>query len=291
MKGKIFDIQRFSIHDGPGARTVVFFKGCNLACQWCHNPESIDINNQVSFNPDPCIGCWTCFEKCPYNVHRLVDDGEHQMVAKDCCGCYTCIDECFSGALTSVGKEMTIDEVMTAIKTDMTYYDNSQGGVTFSGGECMLQVDYLESLLKACKEVNIHTAVDTAGHVPWSSFERIMPYTDLFLYDIKASDSIIHKALTGVGNERIIENLQKLSNADADIIVRVPLIPGANEGEMEGIAAILEPLNIQKVEVLPYHKLGEGKHKIFDSLNNMKSFEIPDKKMIDRAKVQLKIKD
>ena len=249
MTATIFDIERSSFVDGPGIRTTVFFKGCNLRCAWCHNPESQRREPELAFFESRCTHCGKCLEKCPNALKR-------------CTLCGACATYCPTDARKIYGKEMSVDEVMKEILRDRAFYENSGGGVTFSGGECMLQIDFLEEILKKCKENGIHTAVDTAGHVPFEYFERILPYTDLFLYDIKAFDSEIHKQYVGVGNELILKNLAKLLACGASVWIRIPTIPtvNASEDEMRKIKAFLDEHGTpEKVELLPYHAMGEGK--------------------------------
>ncbi len=248
MKAIIFDIQRNSFVDGPGIRTTVFFKGCNLKCRWCHNPESQSPKRQMMVYKNKCIGCGKCAEVCPNKL-------------KSCDFCGRCEIYCPEDARKICGREYSADEVLSEIEKDRAFYDNSGGGATFSGGECMLQLDFLCEILKKCKENGIHTAVDTAGNVPWESFERILPYTDLFLYDVKAVSGELHRNGTGVSNELILENLKKLSRC-ADIIVRIPVIGGYNDNreEMKKAAEFLHGLGIKKVELLPYHAMGENKY-------------------------------
>lgn len=241
MQGLIFNIQRFSIHDGPGIRTTVFLKGCNLKCAWCHNPESQSPKKEILFYADNCARCGRC-ENIP------VEDADFI---------------CFNGARELCGKEMTAQEVLSVVTKDRAFYENSGGGVTFSGGECMLQLDLLTEMLKMCKEKGIHTAVDTAGHIPFESFEKILPYTDLFLYDIKIFDSQKHKQYVGVGNELIFENLKKLFERNAKIWIRIPVIPEVNDSieEMKKIKEfVLSYGTPEKVELLPYHAMGENKY-------------------------------
>ncbi len=247
-KGMIFDIVRNSFVDGPGIRTTVFFKGCNLNCAWCHNPESQSFERQLMFYKNKCTGCGKCKEVCPYNMEKC-----------DFCG--KCELYCPNNARKICGMEMTVEEVLSEVLKDKAFYDISGGGVTFSGGECMLQIDFLCETLKKCKENGIHTAVDTAGHIPFEYFERVLPYTDLFLYDVKLFDSEKHKKYTGVENSLIMENLKKLSDEGKEIIVRIPVIGGVNDNaeEIQKIADFLRPLNISKTELLPYHAMGEHK--------------------------------
>lgn len=280
-KGLIYNIQRFSLYDGPGIRTVIFFKGCNLRCLWCHNPESISRKRQLMFSPHNCIGCGECFKICRKDAHCLDDRGIHRIDREQCINCFDCVDTCYAEALEIVGQEVKTEYLKNAILTDLPYYKKSNGGVTFSGGECMLQIDFLKKILAFCKEQSIHTAVDTAGNIPWDSFEKILDVADLYLYDIKAADSDVHKRLTGVGNSLILQNLKRLSNLNKRIHIRVPYIPDANDKQMEKIADIIKDLNVECAHILPYHKLGISKHKSLDSNIETKDFDTPSKEEID----------
>ncbi len=263
MKATIFDIQRNSFVDGPGIRTTVFFKGCNLKCKWCHNPESQKLQKEIMFYKNKCTGCGRCKD-------LTVEDSNFI---------------CFNDAKEICGKEYTVDEILKEVLKDKSFYENSGGGVTFSGGECMLQIDFLKGILKRCKENGIHTAVDTAGCVSWVDFEKIMPYTDLFLYDIKCFSEHLHIEGTGVSNKMILENLKKLSeNFDGDIIIRIPLMTGFNDDleEMKQIANFLKDIRTKAVELLPYHKMGEHK---YDALNlSIKTYGVPAREQIDKYK-------
>ncbi|MBQ8214115.1 MAG: glycyl-radical enzyme activating protein [Clostridia bacterium] len=250
MTATIFDIQRNSYVDGPGIRTTVFLKGCNLHCAWCHNPESQDPKPQMMFYKNKCTNCGKCKEKCPNALEQ-------------CSLCGKCTLYCSIDARKICGREYTADEVLAEVIKDKAFYDNSGGGVTFSGGECMLRIDFLAEILKKCKEKGIHTAVDTAGHVSFERFERILLYTDLFLYDLKCFDSIKHKHFTGVKNELILENLKKLLATGKSVWVRIPIIGGVNdsEEELQKIKDFLKSCHPpQKIELLPYHAMGEHKY-------------------------------
>lgn len=268
-KAMIFDIQRNSFVDGPGIRTTVFFKGCNLRCKWCHNPESQSFEKQMMFYKDKCTGCGKCREVCPNHL-------------KKCDFCGKCELYCPADARKVCGREYTPAEVFAEVIKDKAFYDNSGGGVTFSGGECMLQLDFLREILEKCKSAGIHTAVDTAGNVPWKSFEKILPFTDLFLYDIKAFGAELHRKGTGVSNELILENLKNLSGR-ADVIVRIPVIGGYNDNdeEIRQIADFLKQIKIIKAELLPYHAMGEHKYTALG--RNPESFNVPDKNFMDRS--------
>lgn len=257
MKAQIFDIERNSFVDGPGIRTTVFFKGCNLNCRWCHNPESQSQKSQIMFYKDKCVGCGKCKEICPNDFQKC-----------DFCG--KCTIYCPVDARKICGKTYTVEDVFGEIIKDKLFYENSNGGITFSGGECMLQIDFLFEILKKCKENNIHTAIDTAGNVPFHYFEKIMDHTDLFLYDIKCFSKELHKKGTGISNEQILSNLKKLSNKfNGDIIIRIPVIGGFNDelDEMLKIKEFLKDISFKSIEFLEYHKMGEGK---YSSLNMQK---------------------
>ncbi len=269
QKGSIFDIQRSSFVDGPGLRTTVFFKGCNLHCMWCHNPESQKSFPEMMFYENKCTGCGKCKAICPNGM-------------TSCTLCGRCALYCPHDARMISGKEMTVDEVLREVLKDKSFYEASGGGVTFSGGECMLQIDFLAELAKACKESDIHTAVDTAGDVPWEHFEKMLPYTDLFLYDVKLSDREKHKIYTGAYNDRILCNLRKLSGRGSDILVRIPVIGGVNDtaGDMQAIAAILKECKISEFELLPYHRMGENK---FAALGRKaETFTVPTAEQLSR---------
>lgn len=254
IKANIFEIQRNSFVDGPGIRTTVFFKGCNLRCKWCHNPESQAPGPQIMHYKTKCQGCGECKKICPNGLN-------------DCKLCGKCIAACPSDARQICGKEYTVSEVFSEVVKDKLFYDTSNGGVTFSGGECMLQIDFLREILKKCKDVDIHTAVDTAGNLPWEYFESILSYTDLFLYDVKAFSERLHIEGTGVSNNRILSNLKRLSKeCGAKIIIRIPVIPlfNANEEEMKNIAEFLSGIDCSDIELLPYHKMGSHKYEALD---------------------------
>ena len=269
--GRIFNIQRYSTHDGPGIRTTVFMKGCNLRCAWCHNPESFSVEPTLEFNADLCIGCGRCAEVCAHGVHAPGVPAERREL---CAGCGECARECFAGALTLAGADMDEARLMREICTDLPYYEQSGGGVTFSGGECMLQIDFLEDVCRRCGEAGIHTAIDTAGCVPWARFERILPWASMFLYDMKARDAGVHKRLTGVENGLILDNLQKLLDSGARVWIRVPCVPGGNDGELEGIADWLRGKPVERVELLAYHRLGSGKRALL-GITDGRDFEVP----------------
>ena len=261
MTGMVFDIQKFSIHDGPGIRTTVFMKGCPLSCRWCHNPESKRRTPQLSFIPERCIGCGFCFERCPQHAHLMTEEG-HVLDRNLCRECGACTEECYAEALEMVGREMTVDEVMTEVLKDKPFYETSGGGMTLSGGEPLLQCDFTEALLLRAREEALHCCIETCGYAPYDDLERLCSLVDLFLYDVKDTNSQRHKEYTGVDNERILSNLARLHDRGAAIVVRLPLIPGLNDGDdhFDGIAELARRLpDVQGFEIMPYHSLGEGK--------------------------------
>lgn len=261
----IFDIQRTSYVDGPGIRTVVFLKGCNLNCAWCHNPESKSPKPQLLFYRNLCVGCGACKAACPAGAVR--DD--FTVDRAKCIACGRCAEACDADAKKVCGRRYAADALISLLLRDKSYYDESGGGVTFSGGECMLYIDDLLPLLARLKEAGVKTALDTAGNVPWESFERAMPLADLFLYDLKHVDDARHRAGTGVGCGRILENLEKLClMAPEKLIVRIPVIPGfnADDDSLRAIRAFFDrhPA-IRSIEPLCYHRLGENKANAVDA--------------------------
>lgn len=255
----ISDIQRFCMHDGPGIRTTVFFKGCPLRCAWCHNPETQSGKKELLFYKSKCIGCGAC----------------NACENEECVICGRCAQSCPTNAKEVVGSEYSPYELYEQIQKDDAFYGKN-GGVTFSGGECMMQIDSLVETMKLCKENGIHTAVDTAGYVPFESFKKIFPYTDLFLYDVKLFDPEKHKKYTGVGNELILNNLKKLFKIGARIWIRIPIVTSVNDSaeEMQKIKVFFDVYGTpEKVELLPYHPMGESKCQALGK--NRHIFEIP----------------
>jgi len=260
-RGKIFNIQHYSIHDGPGIRTTVFFKGCPLNCWWCHNPESMEIKNQIVYRDHKCIGCGDCIDLCPA---KALSFGEKGVIRNNelCTLCGRCGEKCPTNAIEMVGKDSTVLEIMKEIEKDKVFYDESGGGVTFSGGEPLFQPDLLIPLLEACKSKGIHTALDTSGYARWEVLEAVADKVDLFLYDLKHLENEAHEKHTGVPNTVILENLKKLARIHHNIWVRVPVIPGINDDEdyMEKLGEFINSLKIKKVFLLPYHDIAGGKY-------------------------------
>lgn len=262
MNGIITDIQRFSVHDGPGIRTTVFLKGCSNRCAWCHNPETFSLKPQLEFFPERCISCGKCLEVCPEGVHRL-EEGRHIVVHEACAGCGLCADYCYAHALVITGRQMTVDEVLEQIRMDKPYYNRSGGGVTLSGGEPVLQSEFAMELLKRCKEAGIHTAIQTAGNYEFRYLKELLPYLDLIMYDIKAFSEDIYKTVIRGDRERILGNLKLLDEIGLPIIVRTPVVGNVNdtEPEMEAIAVFLSGLiHLRHYTLIPYHGLGKVKY-------------------------------
>lgn len=261
-KALIFNIQKFSVHDGPGIRTTVFFKGCPLRCLWCHNPESQNTKKEMLYDRDKCVLCGTCEKVCPKKAIKI-ENGVLTTDMNKCDFCGECVINCMYGAREIVGKEYTVDEVLNAVLKDKVFYEESGGGVTVSGGEPLMQIDFVEELLKRLKEENVHTAVDTSGAVSFEILERAAKYTDLFLFDLKVMDDEKHIEYIGASNKNIIENLKKLAKIHNNINLRMPIIEGVNAdvSHIEKVLELIEDLNIKKVNLLPYHDIAKHKYK------------------------------
>jgi pyruvate formate lyase activating enzyme len=261
--GVIFDIQRFAVHDGPGIRTTVFFKGCNCRCLWCHNPESLLAKPQIEFYPSRCIGCGRCFEVCPQKAH-LTEEGGHRIDRERCTGCGRCAAECFSTALVLKGRTVALDELMETLLADRPYYEESGGGVTLSGGEPVLQEEFAGALLGACKAGGIHTALQTAGNYPFSRLEKLLPLLDLVMFDLKAFSPEIYRSAVGAGEGRVFDNLKTLAGSfRGELAVRTPVVGGINDSdeEIEGIARMAGELgNVSYYQLIPYHSLARVKY-------------------------------
>ena len=270
MKGIIFNIQRFTIHDGPGMRTELFLKGCPLRCEWCSNPESQKLYIQPGVYKTKCISqkkCGICAGVCPQDDALQFYRGKLVSIDRSrCTHCMECADMCPSEAIRQWGRLMSTEECMKEIRKDMDFYKRSGGGVTVSGGEPLLQSDFVAELFRACKDEQIHTCCESTFHMDWSEIEKVKPYTDLFISDIKHMDSDIHRARTGAGNEKVLENLRKLASADTELILRIPVIPGFNDDDanIEATADfIINDLDghVRTLQLLSFMRLGEEKYK------------------------------
>lgn len=293
VTGRILDIMKYSIHDGPGIRTTVFFKGCPLNCWWCHNPESQAMDQEIMLREDRCIGCGDCLKACRYGA--IVNaDGALLTLSEKCRLCFECVKECHSGAREVVGENATVEKVMEEVEKDIIFYEESGGGVTFSGGEPLLQPGFLHILLEKCKEKEIHTAVDTTGFAKLEDLLRISPKTDLFLYDLKHMDDGEHRKYTGVSNKLILNNLAELSQHHRNIIIRVPVVPGVNDSEENLLetADFVSGLNgVTEIDLLPYHKAGAGKYQRLKKTYALPSAEPPDHKTMARIAEIMKVSD
>lgn len=284
----IFDIQRYAIHDGPGIRTLVFFKGCPLRCWWCCNPESQKAGPQLALFPQNCIMCGQCIEACPEGA---VSDQDGLLLTEKtrCIECGRCTIKCYANARKMIGRKMDVEEVFEEIKKDELFYKNSGGGVTLSGGEPLVWPDFASSLLEKCKNAGINTAVETCGYSRWTNITRLLDFVDLFLYDLKIMNEDEHKKYTGVSNKPILENLERLNEYDNSntIIVRIPLIRGINDStlHMHNLCSYVKSLKrIKEVHLLPYHRLGESKYRALGRTYFLTEINPPAKEKIETLK-------
>lgn len=275
-KALIFNIQRFSIHDGPGIRTTVFFKGCSLRCFWCHNPEGGLGRPEIQFFSERCIACGDCVQACQQNAHSLVEQG-HRYDRDRCRSCGACVATCYANALEISGRYLTVEQVMEEILRDRLFYETSRGGITLSGGEPVLQGDFAGAILTRCKALGLHTAIETCGNYQWQALAALLPGIDLVMMDLKQLNSDQHKKVTGVGNERILANARQLALTDKPILFRTPVVPTVNDNA-DDLGAIVEfvhelvalrarhgdgksqPANI-RLELLPFHRLASDKYR------------------------------
>lgn len=269
MKATIFEIKRFAVHDGDGIRTTVFFKGCPLNCVWCHNPEGISFKSQLSYFEHKCINCGECMITCPHSAHNITNDA-HIFDASLCVQCGKCEEACLAEALKLYGHAEDVETLLPLLLEDKDFYASSNGGVTLSGGECLCQADFCSELLKRLKQNNIHTAVDTCGFVPRSAFEKVMPYTDIFLYDLKAFDEDVHIKCTGKSNELILDNLKYIDSCGKRTEIRIPYVPEYNASQMKKLSAFIADLsNVTKVRILPYHNYAGSKYDALGMKNTL----------------------
>jgi pyruvate formate lyase activating enzyme len=296
-KGTVLNIQHFCTHDGPGLRTTVFLKACTLRCKWCSNPESIRLRPELAYNPAKCIGkrqCGLCLKPpCPEGAFYTIEGGDDRIhVNWDLatgCGIESA-EVCPTKALHLSGQEMTMDEVLAEVEQDSSFYRESGGGITLSGGECAVQADFSAALLDEAHRRGINTAIETAGNVPWANYEKLLPYVDLMLHDHKLTDPERHKKWTGVSNARILENFKRAYETFPNIkfVARTPLIPGVNDDEehIRAVLAFIRPHpNVIDYELLPYHRYGESKYDFLGRIYEMKDFDKPTKEVVARLQI------
>ena len=282
---RITNIQRFSLNDGPGIRTTVFFKGCRLKCRWCHNPECIAPAKQLQFEKNKCRGCGACVNTCSRGVHKIQGD-RHDVLYNQCVACGKRVQTCVFNCLSLIGNEYTAQELIYEVMRDMDFYTSSGGGVTFSGGEPLLQAEFLKPVMQALKREDVHLTLDTCGEASSEALELLLPYTDLVLYDIKSLDSALHKALTGIGNRRIVANLAHVEAHKTPIWVRMPLIKDLNDKTdmLEETANWLCKFKmINRVEILPYHRYGEAKYEALGMAYSGYGFQPPAQDELDEV--------
>ncbi len=279
----LFNIQKFCINDGPGIRTTVFFKGCPLRCVWCHNPESKSVRQEIFYDTEKCIHCGRCVEVCEKGCHRI-ENGVHTFDRTTCVACGKCASVCMTEALEAVGKTSTTDEVLSEVMKDEAFYQNSGGGLTLSGGEPMLQYAGALELLQKAKKQGLHTCMETCGFADTEKYIEIAKFVDIFLFDYKLTDPVLHEKYTGVPNTKILENLKALDHQGAKIILRCPIIPTINDTEahFKGIAATAEALtNILEIHIEPYHPLGSGKAARLGREYALESLSFPEKETVE----------
>jgi pyruvate formate lyase activating enzyme len=261
MTGVVFNIMRFSVHDGPGIRTAVFLKGCPLRCWWCHNPESQSFQPGLMLFEERCRQCGECVPVCPHG--GIADPALGLKIPEACDACAACVETCVAGAREMAGQRMSVAEVVAAVERDVVFFDEAGGGVTLTGGEPASQPDFAEAVLRACRERGIHTALDTCGAAPAAAFARVSAAADLVLFDLKLMSPDRHADYTGAPNDVILSNLQALAAAGQKVVVRFPMIPGINDGpeEIEALLEILRRNGLRRVDLLPYHRIGMDKYK------------------------------
>ena len=283
MTGRVFDIKRYSIHDGPGIRTTVFLKGCSLRCLWCHNPESVDAGPELMHWPGRCARCYSCITACPLDAIAKDAAGAVVVDRATCDLCGKCAEACLYDAMQVVGREMSVKDVLAEMEKDKIFYDQSGGGVTLSGGDPFVQADFAEALLDGCRESGLRTAVDTAGFSRNGVLDRVASKADLILFDLKCMDDARHKEFTGVSTAPIIDNLKRLAAGRTEVWVRIPLVAGVNdddENTRRTIALLVSLKTIKRVGLLPYHSGGLEKARRIGREGSFRKFEAPSEERI-----------
>ncbi|MFC2012945.1 glycyl-radical enzyme activating protein [Chloroflexota bacterium] len=295
MTGTIFDIQRYSIHDGPGIRTLVFMKGCSLGCRWCSNPEGQQSHPEIRFIAIKCVGkeqCHApCIQACPNAAISLSREGKLETDRKLCQNCGACSDACLYGARQLSGRQITVEELLAEVNKDAPFYRNSGGGVTVGGGEPIRQFEFTRAFLKRCKEHYLHTAIETCGHVPWRHLQAALKFVDLVYYDIKHMDPVKHKDLSGASNSLILKNARALlSSNQVPVIIRVPIVPGCNDSDdnIKATAKFVTGSGGKLMELLPYHRLGISKYGQLDKDYELREVSKPTEEHMQRLKAMVK---
>jgi pyruvate formate lyase activating enzyme len=287
-KGIVFDVKRYATDDGPGIRTTIFFKGCPMYCWWCHNPESQSPKPELMYKRNRCNACGECVDSCPKGA--VMKSGHCVSINRKLCDlCGKCAGACPSDALVVVGKAVTPDEILREIEKDIAFYDESGGGVTFSGGEPLMQPDFLNALLEGCRKRNIRTALDTCGYASWETVNRMKNKVDLFLYDIKFMDDRTHKKYTGASNKLILRNFERLADGGSSISIRLPIIPGVND-DTESVAKMAEfalSHGVKQMCLLPYHRAGIEKYRSLDRPYKLENLRSPSDKKMQQIKEKL----
>lgn len=297
-KALVTNVQKYNMHDGPGVRTLVFFKGCPLRCKWCSNPENLERKFQVMYSRNACVDCGACVPVCPVGIHSISAAGVHEVDRSiECIGCRACEKACPQKALSIAGQKMTISEIMAIIEEDRMFYDMSGGGVTIGGGDPIMHPDPVTSLLMVCKKEGINTAMETSGYAKLETVLQVAEFTDLFLFDIKQIDSAKHYELTGVHNEQILKNIKELLNRRFNVKIRMPLLKGLNDSEkdIQGVVEFLMPFkeykNFKGVDLLPYHKFGVNKYCQLGMVYPLEGMEDPYLTAEDLARIEKQFQD
>lgn len=289
-RGIVINIQKYSLHDGDGIRTLVFLKGCPLGCLWCANPESQNMHREIALYPINCIECGECVNVCKSQTIGTDDEtGSIKIDRSLCDDCGECAESCYSGGIKLIGECMTVEEVFSHIKKDITFYKKSNGGVTLSGGEPTVQPEFCREILKKCKENGISTAIETCGYTNWEALKDILQYADVVLYDLKVMDEQLHIKYTGVSNSLIKENAGKIARLGKEIIIRYPMIPGYNTSEdnIKNMGEFARSLNIKRVDILPYHQLGVSKYSAIGKVYQIPDINPPTEDEIEKARIIL----
>lgn len=290
IEGVIFNIQKFSLHDGPGIRTIVFFKGCNMSCLWCSNPESQEVAPQIMFNKNLCTKCGRCQSVCETSAIDM--NSVYRIDKSKCIKCKRCVESCLNGALVLEGKKYSIEEIIKELKKDSVQYRRSNGGITLSGGEVLLQPDFAVALLKECKAYGWHTAIETAMYVNSEAVKKVMQYIDLAMIDIKSMDDEVHKKFTGVSNNIILKNIKLSDQLTKEIIIRIPVIEGFN-ADLKSIGEIAQfsksLTNLKRIDLLPYHNYGENKYEAIGRDYLLGELKSPSEDKMERLKALVEI--